>query len=61
MLPRMLRADGTTPQTLQSTFRYVEERADGRPAVPVSGPSWKRALARSRELSADRAARRGDR
>jgi hypothetical protein len=60
VLPRMLRGDGTAPQSLQSTFRYVDERGNRRRSLPVSGQSWRRALATSRELSARRAARRGD-
>lgn len=60
LLPRMLRGDGTTPQSLQGAFRYVDQHRDRAPAITVSGHRWRRALATSRRLAARRAARGGE-
>lgn len=57
LLPRMVRGDGTTPQFLQTAFRYIDPRRTRAPAITVSSHRWNRALATSRRLAARRAAR----
>lgn len=57
LLPRMLRRDGSTPRSLQRTFRY-SDGADRSSAIIVSTRRWNRALATSRRLAAGRATRR---
>lgn len=58
LLPRMLRADGTTPRLLQRAFGYIDQDLDRTRAITVSRQRWRRALATSRELAARRARRR---
>lgn len=57
LLPRMLRNDGRTPESLQGTFGYIDQGRDRAPAIIVSSQRWGRALATSRKLAARRAAR----
>ncbi|HEX7706842.1 MAG TPA: hypothetical protein VF701_10340 [Thermoanaerobaculia bacterium] len=51
LLPRMLRGDGSTPESLQRRFGYVDEGRDRASAIIVSSQRWSRALATSRELA----------
>ena len=60
VLPRMLRGDGSTPQSLQRAFRYVDRDLEREPAVTVSRRRWSRALTTSRTLAALRVARGRD-
>lgn len=55
LLPRMLRADGSTPGRLQRAFGYIDQDGDRAPAIIVSSKRWSRALATSRNLAARRA------
>lgn len=55
LLPRMLRPDGTTPSSLQRTFKYADQSRERAPAIIVSSQRWSRALATSRRLAARRA------
>lgn len=55
LLPRMLRRDGSTPESLQRKFEYVDQSRDRAPAIIVSSQRWSRALATSRKLAARRA------
>jgi hypothetical protein len=58
LLPRMLRADGSTPKSLQTAFGYIDQAHEQDSAVPVSRQRWSRALATSRRLASRRSARR---
>jgi len=51
LLPRMLRRDGSTPESLQGAFGYVDQGRDRAPALMVSSRRWSRALATSRKLA----------
>lgn len=53
-LPRMLRPDGSTPESLQRAFGYIDQSRDRAPAILVSSQRWSRALATSRRLAARR-------
>ena len=55
LLPRMLRRDGSTPESLQGAFGYIDQGRDRAPAIIVSSQRWNRALATSRKLAARRA------
>ena len=57
LLPRMLRRDGSTPESLRNAFGYIDQGRDREPAVIVSRQRWSRALTTSRKLAARRAAR----
>lgn len=59
-LPRMLRRDGTTPESLQGAFGYVDQSRGGATSTVVSSGRWRRAVAMSRTLAARRAARDRD-
>lgn len=54
LLPRMLRRDGSTPDSLPNAFRYIDQGRDRAPAIIVSSERWIRALAASRKLAARR-------
>lgn len=54
LLPRMLRADGSTPGPLQRAFGYIDQGRDRAPAMIVSSQRWNRALVTSRKLAARR-------
>jgi hypothetical protein len=51
LLPRMLRADGRTADTLRNQFRYIENNKASTPAVTVSRWRWNRTLAMSRRIA----------
>jgi hypothetical protein len=51
LLPRMLRDDGRTAESLQHQFRYVESNAAVIPPAAVSALRWHKALATSRTIS----------
>ena len=55
LLPRMLRRDGSTPESLQRAFGYIDQGGDRASAIIVSSQRWSRALATSRKLAARRA------
>jgi hypothetical protein len=50
-MPRMLGDDGSTADTLQHEFRYVEDNAPAVPLITVSARRWKQALATSRAIA----------
>src|SRR6188508_999065 len=50
LLPRMLRRNGSTPNSLR-TFGRVDDGRDRAPAIIVSSQRWNRALATSRKLA----------
>jgi hypothetical protein len=50
-MPRMLGDDGSTADTLQHEFRYVEDNAPAVAVITVSARRWKQALATSRAIS----------
>lgn len=54
LLPRMLRADGRATNSIEKTFRYVDQGRDRAPALIVSSQRWSRALATSRRLATRR-------
>ena len=56
LLPRMLHPDGTTPESLQRAFEYVDKSGD-RVSALVASQRWSRAIATSRNFAASVAAR----
>lgn len=52
LLPRMLRRDGSTPESLQRAFGYIDQGRDRAPALIISSQRWSRALATSRRFAA---------
>jgi hypothetical protein len=58
LLPRMLRRDGSTPDSLQRAFASIDQGGDRAPALIVSSERWSRAVATSRKLAARQGARR---
>jgi hypothetical protein len=55
LLPRMLRRDGSMPESLERACGYVDQDRDRAPAIIISSRRWNRALATSRTLAAGRA------
>lgn len=54
LIPRLMRGDGTTRESVLGAFRDMNESRDRAAAMIVSSQRWRRALATSRRLAGRR-------